>query len=181
MGVRCLGPKRVIVKEDRISLVRRLDRMIGRMVRCHLLLPLAAAMTAVGLGPGDEVLIPAHTYMASATSVLAAGAIPVIVDVDESVTIDPRALEDAIGPRTKAVVATSNAATSALESAVSSASRFPLSTTASSGGKNRATGFSASASPRNSAASSGPDRYVYAVVVSDRMPMHRTAPDMPTA
>ena len=65
---------------------------------------LAAAMTAVGLGPGDEVLIPAHTYMASATSVLAAGAIPVIVDVDESVTIDPRALEDAIGPRTKAVV-----------------------------------------------------------------------------
>jgi dTDP-4-amino-4,6-dideoxygalactose transaminase len=65
---------------------------------------LAAAMTAVGLGPGDEVLIPAHTYMASATSVLAAGAIPVIVDIDESVTIDPRALEDAIGPRTKAVV-----------------------------------------------------------------------------
>ena len=65
---------------------------------------LAAAMTAVGLGPGDEVLIPAHTYMASATSVLAAGAIPVIVDIDETVTIDPRALEDAIGPRTKAVV-----------------------------------------------------------------------------
>ena len=50
---------------------------------------LAAAMTAVGLGPGDEVLIPAHTYMATATSVLAVGAIPVIVDVDESITIDP--------------------------------------------------------------------------------------------
>jgi dTDP-4-amino-4,6-dideoxygalactose transaminase len=65
---------------------------------------LAAAMTAVGLGPGDEVLIPAHTYMASATSVLAVGAIPVIVDIDESVTLDPRALEDAIGPRTRAVV-----------------------------------------------------------------------------
>jgi len=65
---------------------------------------LAAAMTAVGLGPGDEVLIPAHTYMASATSVLAVGAIPVIVDIDESVTIDPRALEEAIGPRTRAVV-----------------------------------------------------------------------------
>ena len=65
---------------------------------------LAAAMTAVGLGPGDEVLIPAHTYMASATSVLAAGAIPVIVDIDETVTIDPKAIESAIGPRTKAVV-----------------------------------------------------------------------------
>src|SRR6478735_12204301 len=65
---------------------------------------LAAAMTAVGLGPGDEVLIPAHTYMATATSVLAVGAIPVIVDIDESVTIDPAAVEEAIGPRTRAVV-----------------------------------------------------------------------------
>jgi dTDP-4-amino-4,6-dideoxygalactose transaminase len=66
---------------------------------------LAAAMTGVGLGPGDEVLIPAHTYMATATSVLTAGAIPVIVDIDDSVTIDPAAIEAAIGPRTRAVVA----------------------------------------------------------------------------
>ena len=66
---------------------------------------LAAAMTAVGLGPGDEVIIPAHTYMATATSVLTCGAIPLIVDVDESVTIDPAAIEATIGPRTKAVVA----------------------------------------------------------------------------
>ena len=65
---------------------------------------LAAAMIAAGLGPGDEVLIPSHTYMASATSVLAVGAIPVIVDVDESLTIDPDAIEAAIRPRTKAVV-----------------------------------------------------------------------------
>jgi dTDP-4-amino-4,6-dideoxygalactose transaminase len=65
---------------------------------------LAAAMMAVGLGPGDEVLIPAHTYMATATSVLAVGAIPVIVDVDESITISPKAVEAAIGPRTRAVV-----------------------------------------------------------------------------
>src|SRR6185369_5007004 len=56
------------------------------------------------LGPGDEVLIPAHTYMATATSVLSAGAIPVIVDIDETLTIDPAAVEDAIGPCTKAVV-----------------------------------------------------------------------------
>ncbi len=65
---------------------------------------LSAAMTALGIGPGDEVLIPAHTYMATATAVLTTGAIPVIVDIDESVTIDPRAVEDAIGPRTRAVV-----------------------------------------------------------------------------
>lgn len=65
---------------------------------------LAAAMVAVGLGPGDEVLVPAHTYMATAISVLAAGAIPVIVDIDETLTMSPAAMEAAIGPRTKAVV-----------------------------------------------------------------------------
>src|SRR3954453_19405305 len=65
---------------------------------------LAAAMIGAGLGPGDEVLIPAHTYMATATSVLAAGAIPIIVDIDETLTIDPAALEAAIGPRTRGVV-----------------------------------------------------------------------------
>lgn len=65
---------------------------------------LTAAMIAVGLGPGDEVLIPAHTYMATATAVLACGAIPVIVDIDESITIDPGAVEAAIGPSTRAVI-----------------------------------------------------------------------------
>lgn len=65
---------------------------------------LAAALMAAGIGPGDEVLIPAHTYMATATAVLAAGAIPVIVDVDDSITIDPVAIENAIGPCTRAVI-----------------------------------------------------------------------------
>src|SRR5579863_7575764 len=65
---------------------------------------LAAAMAAVGIGPGDEVIIPAHTYMATATSVLTCGAIPLIVDIDESITIDPEAVEAALGPRTRAVI-----------------------------------------------------------------------------
>jgi dTDP-4-amino-4,6-dideoxygalactose transaminase len=65
---------------------------------------LAAAIAAVGIGPGDEVIIPAHTYMATATSVLTCGAIPLIVDIDESITIDPAAIEAAIGPRTRAIV-----------------------------------------------------------------------------
>jgi dTDP-4-amino-4,6-dideoxygalactose transaminase len=65
---------------------------------------LAAAMTAAGLGPGDEVIIPAHTYMATATSVLSVGAIPIIVNIDETLTIDPAAIEAAIGPRTKAII-----------------------------------------------------------------------------
>ena len=53
---------------------------------------LTAGLTAMGIGPGDEVIIPAHTYMATATAVLAVGAIPVIVDVDESITISPKAI-----------------------------------------------------------------------------------------
>ena len=65
---------------------------------------LSAAMIALGLGPGDEVLVPAHTYMASATAVLTTGAIPVIVDIDESITLSPEAVEAAIGPRTKAIL-----------------------------------------------------------------------------
>jgi dTDP-4-amino-4,6-dideoxygalactose transaminase len=65
---------------------------------------LVAALVALGIGPGDEVLIPAHTYMATGTAVLAAGAIPVIVDVDDTITIDPQAIEAAIGPQTRAVI-----------------------------------------------------------------------------
>lgn len=65
---------------------------------------LTAALIGCGTGPGDEVLVPAHTYMATATSVLAVGAIPVIVDVDESITIDPDAVANAVGPRTRAVI-----------------------------------------------------------------------------
>jgi dTDP-4-amino-4,6-dideoxygalactose transaminase len=65
---------------------------------------LVAGLIGMGVGPGDEVLVPAHTYMASATAVLAAGAIPVLVDIDETITMDPLAMRDAVGPRTKAVI-----------------------------------------------------------------------------
>jgi dTDP-4-amino-4,6-dideoxygalactose transaminase len=65
---------------------------------------IGAALAAVGIGPGDEVIVPAHTYMATAIGVLNAGAIPVIVDIDESITMDPQALEAAIGPRTRGVI-----------------------------------------------------------------------------
>jgi dTDP-4-amino-4,6-dideoxygalactose transaminase len=65
---------------------------------------LTAALIGLGIGPGAEVLVPAHTYMATATAVIAAGAIPVIVDIDESITIDPAAIDDAVGPLTRAVI-----------------------------------------------------------------------------
>ena len=65
---------------------------------------LTAALVGLGIGPGDEVLVPACTYMATAASVVAAGAIPVVVDVDDTITIDPKAVDAAVGPRTKAVI-----------------------------------------------------------------------------
>ncbi len=65
---------------------------------------LTAALAGLGVGPGDEVLVPACTYMATAVSVVAAGAIPVVVDVDETITLDPRAVAAAIGPQTRAVI-----------------------------------------------------------------------------
>ena len=65
---------------------------------------LTAGLVGLGIGPGDEVIVPAHTYMATAIAVLSAGAIPVIVDIDESIALDPDALDDAIGPCTRAVI-----------------------------------------------------------------------------
>jgi dTDP-4-amino-4,6-dideoxygalactose transaminase len=61
---------------------------------------------AAGVGPGDEVLVPAMTFPATASAVLHAGARPVLVDVlPEQLTIDPAAVAAAIGPRTRAIVA----------------------------------------------------------------------------
>lgn len=65
---------------------------------------LQAALVGVGIGPGCEVIVPAYTFMATAVAVVAVGAIPVIVDIDESLTLGPEALEDALGPRTRAVI-----------------------------------------------------------------------------
>jgi 8-amino-3,8-dideoxy-alpha-D-manno-octulosonate transaminase len=65
---------------------------------------LISALVGAGIGPGDEVIVPAYTYIATAAAVLIARAVPVIVEVDESLTLDPVALENAITPYTKAVI-----------------------------------------------------------------------------
>jgi dTDP-4-amino-4,6-dideoxygalactose transaminase len=63
------------------------------------------ALRAANIGWGDEVLVPAYTFAATATAPVAAGCIPVIVDVDPNTCcIDPKAMEAAITPRTKAVI-----------------------------------------------------------------------------
>jgi len=65
---------------------------------------ITAALAGLGVGPGDEVIVPACTYMASAVSVLAVGAIPIIADIDESITLSPKAVEALVGPQTRAMI-----------------------------------------------------------------------------
>ena len=65
---------------------------------------LVCAYRALGIGAGDEVIVPAYTFFATAATVVASNAIPVIVDVDNSLCLDPVAVEKAITRRTKAIV-----------------------------------------------------------------------------
>ena len=65
---------------------------------------LICALTGVGVGPGDEVVVPGYTYISTAAAVMATGAVPVIAEIDESLGLDPQDLERKITPYTKAVV-----------------------------------------------------------------------------
>ena len=65
---------------------------------------LITGLIAMGIGPGDQVIVPAYTYIASAMAIIAAGAIPVIAEIDESLTLDPRDVERKITPYTKAIM-----------------------------------------------------------------------------
>ena len=65
---------------------------------------LTAAMSALGIGYGDEIIIPAFTFVASFEAVLSIGAIPVLVDVDDTLTLNPAAVRNAITSKTKCVM-----------------------------------------------------------------------------
>ncbi len=65
---------------------------------------LICALIGMGIGPGDEVIVPAYTYVATAIAVTAVGAIPVVCEVDESLTLDPEDFENKITENTKAVI-----------------------------------------------------------------------------
>jgi dTDP-4-amino-4,6-dideoxygalactose transaminase len=65
---------------------------------------LSSALIALGIGPGDQVIVPAYTYIATAMAVLEAGAIPVIAEVDDTLTISPSDLENKITEHTRAVI-----------------------------------------------------------------------------
>jgi perosamine synthetase len=73
---------------------------------CNGTVALHLALMALGIGPGDEVVVPTLTYVASANAVVYCGATPVFVDSDpESWNLDPQCVERAITTRTRAIVA----------------------------------------------------------------------------
>lgn len=65
---------------------------------------LTTAMSALGIGYGDEIISPSFTFVASFEAILSVGAVPVLVDIDETLTMNPEAVRKAITPRTKAIM-----------------------------------------------------------------------------
>src|SRR6476620_1262980 len=65
---------------------------------------LTTAMHALGIGYGDEVIMPSFTFVASFEAVLSVGAVPVLVDIDDTLTLSPEAVREAITAKTRCVM-----------------------------------------------------------------------------
>jgi 8-amino-3,8-dideoxy-alpha-D-manno-octulosonate transaminase len=65
---------------------------------------LTTALSALGIGYGDEVITPCFTFVASFEAILSVGAVPVFIDVDDTLTLDPEAVRKAITGKTKAIM-----------------------------------------------------------------------------
>lgn len=99
------GPRKGIWKS------KELEAAICKTFGCHYsqlvssgTAALTTAMSALGIGAGDEVIIPSFTFVASFEAVLSVGAIPVMVDVDDTLTLNPEAVKKAITAKTKCVM-----------------------------------------------------------------------------
>jgi 8-amino-3,8-dideoxy-alpha-D-manno-octulosonate transaminase len=65
---------------------------------------LTTALAALGIGAGDEVIMPSFTFVASFEAVISVGAVPVLADVDDTLTLNPAAVRKAISSKTKCVM-----------------------------------------------------------------------------
>src|ERR1051325_7749962 len=65
---------------------------------------LTTALAALGIGAGDEVIMPSFTFVASFEAVVSVGAVPILVDINETLTLDPDAVRKAISSKTKCVM-----------------------------------------------------------------------------
>jgi dTDP-4-amino-4,6-dideoxygalactose transaminase len=66
---------------------------------------LLCCLAALGIGPGDEVIVPGYTFVASISAIIYSRAIPVLAEIDESLTIDPEDIRKKISKKTKAIMA----------------------------------------------------------------------------
>lgn len=105
------GPHLTRYYNPRPSKVDALEAEAGKFLRAKYVLAvhsgtsaLETAYVAAGIGPGCEVIVPGYTFFATAAAVVSAKAIPVIAEIDESLTIDPQDVAKKIGPKTKALV-----------------------------------------------------------------------------
>ena len=99
------GPRKGIwkAKELEQEICNRLGSKYAQLV-CNGTAALTTALSALGVGYGDEVIMPAFTFVASFESVLSVGAVPVLVDIDDTLTLDPAAVRNAITPKTKVIM-----------------------------------------------------------------------------
>ena len=65
---------------------------------------LLVSLIALGLKPGDEVIVPAYTFIATYSACIFVGLVPVLAEIDESLSLDPEDIEHRITPRTKAII-----------------------------------------------------------------------------
>ncbi|MDX9972078.1 MAG: DegT/DnrJ/EryC1/StrS family aminotransferase [FCB group bacterium] len=88
-----------------------LERLFAGMTGCNHALAvgggtaaLISALAGIGVGDGDEVIVPGYTYIASAAAVVICGGVPVIAEIDETLTLDPQDVERKITKRTRAIM-----------------------------------------------------------------------------
>lgn len=110
-AARIKGPHLFRYYNPRPSKVAAAEQAFGRFIGVKHTLAvnsctsaLMAALRALGVGMGDEVIVPAYTFFASASVIGACNAIPIIADVDDTLTLDPRDVARKITPRTRAII-----------------------------------------------------------------------------
>jgi 8-amino-3,8-dideoxy-alpha-D-manno-octulosonate transaminase len=90
-------------KEFETAFAKRMDSEYCQLVSSGTA-ALTVALASAGIGAGDEVIMPTFTFVASFESILALGAVPILVDIDDTLTLNPKAVEAAITPKTKCVM-----------------------------------------------------------------------------
>jgi len=102
-----LSKGNLVIREELESFEKNLAQFVGTKYAVGLgsgYDALLVSLVYLDLKPGDEVIVPAHTFVATASAVVNAGGKPVLVDVAQDFNIDPNKIEESITPKTKAVI-----------------------------------------------------------------------------